>query len=611
MKRILSLFMIVLMVLSPITNIYATSDYERELLSALSIIQGDPNGNMRYGDKVSRAECAKIVVATSTYRDFVDRKNKTSSFKDVTSAHWASPYVAVGIKNNLFKGYFDATFRPENTVLYEEAVTMFLRVLGYTDEDFGNNWPYDQIEMAKKIGLLDSVNKKIGQELTRRDISAITYNTLMSKAKGSAEQYLSNFNTIIGPKTVDSVNWYEDLGADSSIIVVKDGVKSSASDVVTNDIIYYMEEYNTVLVYSKKVTGIYETATPNKETASSVTVSGITYNIEGDNAYSKLSSGGEFNYGDTVTLLLGKSGGVADVISNTKISNNICGFLEATGTKDTIVSGTTVTRPYIKVVFSSGEACEYIANKDYSSLLNRVVSISFNDGIATVSAGVTNNGVSGKVTWTSNSSKIGSSALADDVSILEVSSTKSYETAITSTVFPQRLNGISLSSSAVLYASKNADGLVDELIITDTTGDMHTYGIMKKAKNSSDKFSVSGSYEYIENGKEYSINTNNKSFSVESGSAVKIVSDGRNVSSISNITKVSYDSISEIYGSTLRMNGNDYTMSDNVQIYVKDSYEYTMITMDELIENYNNYQAAVYIDKAMNLGGRVRIIILS
>ena len=611
MKKILSLFLLALLLLSAFANVSATSDYERELLSALSIMQGDGNGNMRYEDKVSRAECAKIVVATSTHRDALSLDIKSSPFKDVPYTHWASPYITIGVKYGLFKGYLDATFRPSKTVSYEEAITMFLRALGYEDSDFGTDWPYDQIEVAKNIGLLKNINKSVGQELTRRDISAMAYNTLMSSSKGSSATYLSNFNTIAGPKTVSSSNWYEEFGTDESITVTRDGVKSSLSEVNMNDIVYYMKEYNTALVYSKKVTGVYETATPNKESPVSVTVSGVTYNIEGVDAYSKLSAYGTFKYGDTVTLLLGKTGDVADVLTNEQVSLKVYGFLTATGTKETTVSGTTVTKPYAKIVLPSGEAREYIVNKDYSSILNSAVSVTLQDGVAILSSASKNNSVSGKFVWTSDNKKIGNNSISENIKIIEVSSTVPYETSVVATVFPQRLNGMTLSQSGILYASKNSEGLIDEMILTDTTGDMHTYGIMTSAENKSSQTSISGSYEYISNGSNYSLNTMNESYNISSGQAVKIVSDGRSVYSITSLHKAESGKITDISGSVITINGKTYTLSDKVQIYVKNSYEYTMISIDELIAEKDNFTASIHKDNQGSDGARVRIIVLS
>ena len=326
-------------------------------------------------------------------------------------------------------------------------------------------------------------------------------------------------------------------------------MKASLSEVNTNDIVYYMKEYNTALVYSKKVTGIFESATPSKESPTSVTVSGVTYNIEGVDAYSKLSASGSFKYGDTVTLLLGKTGDVADVLTNEQVSHNVYGFLTATGTKETTVSGTTVTKPYAKIVLPSGEAREYIVNKDYSSILNSAVSVTLKDGTASISSLRRNNDISGKFTWTSETKKIGNDYISNDIKIIEVSSTVPYETSVVASVFPQRLNGITLSQSSILYASKNSEGMIDKLILTDTTGDMHTYGIMTSAENTSNQMSISGSYEYVSNGSYYSLNTMNESFNVSTGQAVKIVSDGRGVYSITPLHKAESGKISGSSGS--------------------------------------------------------------
>ncbi len=612
MKKILTILLTTLMLFSTMgINAFSSSAYEAELLSALSIMQGDPDGNMRYEDKVSRAECAKIVVAASRYRDYVNAESKSSPFLDVTSAHWAAPYVTVGVKNGLFKGYFDATFRPSDTVLFEEAVTMLLRVLDYTDEDLGNDWPYDQIDMAKKIGMLDNVNKSIGQELTRRDVSKMVYNTLNTTAKGSQDTYLSNFNRTIGPKTVVSANWYEEFNTDSSVTIIRDGVRASLSEVRTNDIVYYMTEYNTALIYSKKVTGIYENALPNKDAPDSVTVSGITYNIEGDNAYSKLSSGGSFRFGDTVTLLLGKTGGVADVITNTQISSDkVYGFLIETGTKETNMAGNLTTRPYIKIVLSSGETAEYITSKDYSSYINRTVCVNLKDGVASVSTVSPQNGFSGNFVWNTTTKKLGNTPLSPDVKIVEVSSTSLREDVIYNTVFPQRLDGFSFTSGKVLYAAKNTSGEISELILLDVTGDIYTYGILTKATSIAEPGMVSGSYEYISDGRHYSVATSNKAFGVSAGEVVKIVSGSRGISSMTSLSKALSGKITSVVGNEIAISGKVFTMSDKVQIYIKNYSDYTMLSVNELAELSNNYTASVYTDKGSSIS-RVRIIVLS
>ncbi len=725
------------------------SDNTASLLGELKIMQGDPDGNMRYNDLVSRAECAKIAVASSSYRNSVALGAKTSPFKDVKYTHWAAPYVTVGIKNGLFTGYLDATFRPSNTVLFEEAATMFLKVLGYTNEDFGASWPDGQVGIARNIGILDNVEKGVGDALTRRDVATIVYNTLNAKQKNSQSVYLSTFNrtivddvvlisttnedpsiaegkiftssgtynyessldlsniglrgsvvlrnndtvvafigdnrnkptekqmvysvlgggivtykngsfsqvevdngtvfyknstrvdassalaslemgdvvrisyaqngeidfilctsgTTVGPKTVVSSDWYNSFGASSSVTVMRDGVKASVAEVSTNDIAYYLKELDIALVYSKKVTGIYEDASPNKDTPTSITVSGTNYKLEGLNAFLKLSSNGVFNYGDTVTLLLGKNGDVADVLTSSQVSTTMYGYLSDAGTKETLVSGTKVVKNYVELTLPSGEVCEYITSKDYSSMKNVVVSVTLKNGTATVSRLSQNNDLYGSFVWSTSSKSLGGTPLSDNVKILEVSTTQSNETGMCATVYPQRLHSQRLSSGSVLYASKNASGEIDELILKDVTGDMHTYGIITSAQSNNN--TNSGSYAYISNGTEQSIVTQNKVFGVHSSQAVKIISNGREVSSILALGKVPSGKISSINGSTVTMGTSTYTLSHKVQIYIKKTYaSYDMITLDELQSSYSDYSSEVYMDK-VDTSGRVRIIILS
>ncbi len=749
MKKISYMLPVIFMLLFTSVNAAPTySDNVTSLLSELSIMQGDPDGNMRFDALVSRAECTKIAVTASSYRNSVAMLSKTSPFKDVPYTHWSSPYVTVGVKNGLCTGYLDATFRPQNTVLYEEAATMFLRVLGYTNEDFGASWPDGQLGIAKNIGLLDNIQKSAGQTLSRRDVATMVYNTLNAKQKGSQSTYLSTFNRAIiddvvlistsnedpsvaegkiftssgtynytstldlskigmqgsmvlrnndtvvafigddrndgsdkqmvysvlgngivtykngsfnqidvqnntvfyknssktdamsalsslkmgdivrisyakngeidyvlctsgktvGPRTVKTSDWYTGFGATSSVTVMRDGVKSTITDVKTNDIAYYLKELDIALVYSKKVTGVYESATPNTDTPTSVTVSGNTYQLEGLDAFSKLSSNGTYKLGDTVTLLLGKDGGVADVANNAQISTRVYGFLAGVGTKQTTVSGASVTKNYVKIVTPSGEVYEYITNKDYSSLQNAIVSVSLKDGVATLSRITQDSNVYGKFVWTDTSKKIGNVNLADDVKILEVLGTQATETALFGTVYPQRLNSLTLLESNILYVSKNGDGEIYELILKDVTGDMYTYGIITRATSNSGTMSLSGSYSYISNGVEQSVSTQGKTFGVSSSQAVKIITDGRSVSSISALGKVGSGRISNISGSRITVGNEVCTMSDKVQIYIKKSHTsiYDMITIDELKDVYTNYSAQVYTEK-----NRVRIIVLS
>ena len=744
MKKIISLTIAGILISGTVSVSAAPaySDNVAPLISELKIMQGDPDGNMRLDDLVSRAECAKISVNTSSFRDSVSTGSKTSPFRDVKADHWAAPYVTVAVKNGLCKGYLDASFKPQNNVSFEEALTMFLRVLGYSEEDYGASWPEGPISLAKNIGLCDNLNRIAGEAVSRRDIMTIVYNLLNTPAKNSNSDFISSFNrnitddvilisqdsskiktsqgtynrgsdfkssdigkkgsivlrnndtivafipdentntkeyivnsvlsngvvtynkgsfdkldltsttvcyddgakttfsalsqkismgdilsvsykdngeidfviyekgTTVGPVTVKGTNWQTSFGVDTSTVtIMRDGIKVSALDIKTNDIAYYSKDLDMVLVYSKKVTGIYESATPNKEAPLSVKVSGTTYTLEGVNAVSKLSSAGSFNYGDTVTLLLGKNGDVADVLSQNDVNDEVYGFLCGTGAKETEVNGTTIIKPYISVVQANGNVSEFVTSKEYSSLLNRAVKVTFEDGLAKATVLTGKSALSGKFVWTQNKKALGSASVSPDVSILEVSTTNENETATTATVFPQRLNGLTLSSGSVLYLGTNSDGEISELILDDVTGDIYDYGIVTSSKNIGAGMNISGMYTYILNGSERSVSTNGKTYSVSGGQAVKIAQSGNSLS-LSPLIKITSAGISDISGSSVTYGGKTYTLSDKVSIYTKDSgYNYSMITKEELKNNLDGYSVTLYTDKSESQGGRIRIIL--
>lgn len=169
-----------------------------------------------------------------------------------------------------------------------------------------------------------------------------------------------------------------------------------------------------------------------------------------------------------------------------------------------------------------------------------------------------------------------------------------------------------LSAEDVLYASKNSVGNIDALILGDVTGDLHTYGLVTLAEDYSNDKLLAARYEYIVNGTVNSLNLQNKTFRVSAGQAVTIKGDGREITSMTPLTLVKSNEITEINGSTIILGGNTYILSDKVQIYLKSSYTsaYSMITREELADLAEEYKASVYTDKATSAGGRVRVILL-
>lgn len=719
------------------------------LLSSLNIMVGDENGNMHYDKAVTRAEFTKIAVAASNYRNTIAKGLKTSSYKDVPATHWASPYVKVAVDNGLCKGYYDSTFKPDNTVTYEEAITILLRVLGYTDDDFGNSWPYGQIGIADSLGLSKGTDGIIGEQITRRKAALLVYNALGSKIKNSTQKLISIFDIekkedaliisessknigqkkevhtsegtfkldkqinendigksgdlyikdgdtliafipyektdslekhIVYSKLDDSIityknnqltsltipsntTVYEDdiqatfqakkssielgdilyihknhkgesdyvifkegyvdgpymvtpafnLNSYTSAKIFRNGKEAQIADIQNDDIIYYISDLNMLLGYSTKVTGIYENATPNKDVPTSITVSGTNYKIESSEAFSKLSSGGEFKFGDTVTLLLGKDNNIADVISSTSSQDAVYGYLYNTGRKQHSKSDLSIyTDFYISVVTPDGQTNEYIADKNYEDYKNSVKRITFKNGIATAESVSSKTDYQGAFDW--NNKKLGNFPLADDIKIIDVSTTDPNKNGAYCTVFPTRLDGVTLKQDNILFAEKNNKDKIAKLILKDVTGDFYSYGLVLKAENNSNIMSVSGDYTIDINGVSTDFTTNGKTYGIEKGIPAKIVfsKDGilQSAESISSLSKIE-EKITSVTSHALIAGNRKYPISDKAIVYKKESgLNYTIIPISEIVSD-NNFSLSAYYDKNPLYGGSIRVIIAS
>lgn len=744
MKKCLSVVLALALALSalPLFSVAAEeSDTNKiALLSALEIMVGDPDGDFRLNAPVSRAEFAKIAVAASPYGDLVAIGAPVSPFSDVPYTHWAAPYVLLAVNNGIVKGYTDATFRPDGTVLYEEAVTMLLHLLGYSDADFGLAWPYGQMATAKSLGLTDGVSAKVGEPLDRGDALALVYQLLDTPAKNSSADYLTTLgysrvedavliatsaeevsvgagkiltsagtyriddsydtaqtgrrgdiilknrdemkvflpqtqqtetysvyqvlsddvmvmkngtlsklglgksltvyhegkttalsallNTLsvgdsltvykdaagtpdyatvstddlVGPITVKNTNWLAATGL-SNPEVMKNGSRVTASDITTNDIIYYSTALNRVFAYRKQVTGVYEKALPNRDQPTSVVVSGTTYAIEGADALDKLASGGSVNIGSSVTLLLGKSGDIADVITP---QGSVTGYLTQTGTKsyETDASTGTYTGYYATVVLPDGEAYEYITDREYDSSINHVVNVSFDStGTAKITTARQSGTVYGKVNASKN--RLGTKSVAADVEILDVSTTDSDETALWTSVYLQRLDGMTVSAGSVLYVETNDQNQISKLILKNCTGDMYDYVLITKAEETVNDTLVRGEYTYLKDGTSQTATTNGRTFGIKSRTGALMIGTGMGVEKLSALSRVD-DAITTLTPGRLVTDEGEFLISDRVQVYTRDaSYGYHLVPIDTI--DADSGRITAYYDKS---GNRVRIIIV-
>lgn len=195
MKKIIALMFLIITMCLPFSITYADTASEdiADVMKSLNIMSGYTDGNLHLTDKLTRAQYAKMIINASQYKSSVSIKSTTSPFMDVSYSNWAAPYVSVAVSNGLIKGYPDSTFKPNKNVTLEEAVTISLYAMGYSNTDFGSSWPYGQLSTATNMGLLDNVSAGAGTEITRGSAMQIIFNMLnLSKKDGS--KYIETLN---------------------------------------------------------------------------------------------------------------------------------------------------------------------------------------------------------------------------------------------------------------------------------------------------------------------------------------------------------------------------------------------------------------------------------
>lgn len=744
MKKILSFLLIVLMfsILFSI-NIYAEDNNDYSVLKTLEIMVGDSNGNMRWDDTVTRAEFTKVATMISSYRKSIALNQRTSPFSDVPYKHWAVGYIRAGVDNGIINGYPDSTFKPEKEVLYEEALTILLKILGYTDSDCGGSYPSGQYSLANNIDLTEEIDAKLGDKLTRRQVADLLLNALDTKVKNSSFTLYNNFDVtkmedvvllatskedvgvplnkvmttngafdyeivldnLIGLKgtiyvengktiilfledtngvaekqvvysalsdgvIVYNSGEFEQIDIDDNTItyynnkqsifasvksaiqmgdiisvyrteneeidyisinkgnlsgpfvynsndnlkfddylILRNGTSIDVEDLEVNDVYYFSKDLGIVMVYNTKITGVYNSAIPNQEVPVSVEISGKQYEIESADAFKVLSSTGKFKYGDTITALLGKDKKIAAVIDADSVGTDNIGYLISAGIKNYDTDNNKkVSEYYISVVMTNGELVEYKARTDFSNYINSIVEITFKNDLASISKIRENNKKDISGIFNAESMYIGNYAVSKHVDIIDIGTTDNNKSALYVTVKPQRLDGVRLSSSNILYYEMNEKNAITKLVLKNVTGDYYSYGIVTKVKKDSER--MFGTYNYNIDGSEKVHSTQNSVLGVSTGPA-KIIFSNNSISSMTNLTKIS-GKIEELNNTYATVGNNHYLLDDNVKIYYKNyNWDYMLITMEDLLEDDDYQIVGVYYDKSITSGGRVRVILVT
>lgn len=585
-----------------------------QVVRALGIMAGDEQGNLNLSSSVTRAEFITMAVKAMPGGGEIGQA-ATSPYPDVPRSHWASGYVEAGVKAGLVSGFSDGTFRPNHRITLAEGATIVLQLLGYGPADLTGAYPTGQLAMYHRLGLDRGVTAdQAGTVLTRLDAMYLFYNLMTTKNK-EGQAYLTTLGyslneageidlvalmgaSMEGP-VVAHGDWQSSLPmALSSATVYRDGAAVSAAAIREYDVLYYNQSMATLWAYSDKVTGTIQNLEPSAAKPTSVTVAGRTFTIETASAAYALSNLGQYRLGDTVTLLLGRTGGVAAVTEGIAAQNServgVVTQVENTSYPDG--KGGTYMAQTVTLLATDGQSYRY-PYEGTGLKPGALMRVTVSDGAGGVTLRpLTSVSLTGTVS--ADAARIGRYPLAEQVEILDVCGGNGLR------VYPQRLAGVALSGSMVKYYSLNSSGEIERLILSDVTGDMNQYGILKEVRETSTG-GLGNTYSYVLNvaGSQVVIPESTTRYPVEEG-PVCIQGSPSAPERLARLTSAGEGSLA---GGKFEGKGTRYTLSEQVAVYEYRDGSYYLSSLARVQEG--NYTLTGWYDKAESAGGRLRVIV--
>lgn len=160
---------------------FSDEEIAAKRLMAIDVVKGDPDGNLRLDDGITRAEFAAIVVRLRGMEGAANSAKGATQFPDVKIDQWYTGYINLASGRGIIKGDPAGTFRPNEQVNYAEAAAMLVRVLGYEPavQAAGANWPNNYLSKSGELGVLDDVKMTDWKAPARRgDVFTMADNSL-------------------------------------------------------------------------------------------------------------------------------------------------------------------------------------------------------------------------------------------------------------------------------------------------------------------------------------------------------------------------------------------------------------------------------------------------
>ena len=191
MKKLLALVLALVMSMSLVTiSNAAFKDADKiehteavEVMNALGVINGMPDGSFAPAGNVTRAEMAKMI--TIIMLGDIDAAAFKGTATDLTdiNGHWAEGFIKYCYSQGVIAGRGDGTFAPNANVTAVEAAKMLLVAIGYNADVqgyVGSQWSINIIRDAQLSKFFDKLSVTSNKVLTRDEAAQMIWNAVQA-----------------------------------------------------------------------------------------------------------------------------------------------------------------------------------------------------------------------------------------------------------------------------------------------------------------------------------------------------------------------------------------------------------------------------------------------
>ena len=261
MKKVLSFVLVLTLVLGSFSMVFAApaqktlsdiagdaNEQAIQVVNDLGIVEGYTDGTFKSGNNVTRAEFAAMITRALAIPESALAGYTSTSFKDAAGYGWAVKYLGFCESRGIMIGDGNGNAMPGRTVTVNEAMTMVLRAVGYTNNSsvLVGSWPANYVSLGQTLGLYDDVATAV--TINRGSAAQVIYNALPVALVQVASD--GTTDKIVAQKQGDDIEYRTLLTAGLNCTQEKDVVNFNDDSIIA--LAKYVGAYANIDVYKRQ-----------------------------------------------------------------------------------------------------------------------------------------------------------------------------------------------------------------------------------------------------------------------------------------------------------------------------------------------------------------------